>query len=850
MAVMFAVHAEISVSSFERNGIVTENYPWKQTSLCRSSFYPRPVLVLDLNVRKMKRIGTYSLRAPNCRKMYAFSKGESAKQLVGGGILENKFDFKPSFDEYLKVMESARTGRENKQRHNSNRYRSKNGIMERERENVKLGKLVEHSHPEKRNLVTEQNENADGGTDEVVFGRSRVNYRESGGRGLKDVRKMDLWKGSSELGCVGKFQGLVQDELEGNESNMDMKMNTTQGGERTKGRRTKYQIGSLVPELKDFKDLSEQERSGQLHAAENTGRRMNVGGELGHERSHVQAKTIIGRKTALNNGNALRSYGNFFEEGDNNDVKMERAAFKNFEDFNDVVDKPRVSRMDMEERIQKLAKRLNGADINMPEWMFSKMMRSAKIRFCDHSILRCIQILGKLGNWRRVLQVIEWLQLRERFKSHRTRYIYTSALDVLGKARRPVESLNVFYAMQQHMSSYPDLVAYHCIAVTLGQAGHMKELFDVIDCMRSLPKKKYKMEILEKWDPRLEPDIVVYNSVMFACGKYNLVHEFFRKMQKSSIPNALNYKVLVNTLWREGKTDEAVLAVQDMQRRGIVGSAALYYDLARCLCSVGRCQEALMQIEKMCGVANKPLVVTYTGLIQASLDSGNIQNGAYIFNEMRKFCHPNLVTFNIMIKAYVGHGMFKEAKELFQKMLDDGNHIRSTFDYKTRVMPDIYSFNTMLDACIAEKRWDEFEFVYRVMLNHGYYFNAKRHLRMILEASRAGKGEPLEITWTHLVQTNQILPPSLIKERFCMKLGKGDYAAAISCITGQTTSASQAFSKTALLKLFKENIQRFQKDSLYCLIHELNTLIDINDLPNPVLLNLFASLTNFLRTNG
>lgn len=62
------------------------------------------------------------------------------------------------------------------------------------------------------------------------------------------------------------------------------------------------------------------------------------------------------------------------------------------------------------------------------------------------------------------------------------------------------------------MSSYPDVVAYHSIAVTLGQAGHMKELFDIIDTMRSPPKKKFKNG-LEKWDPRLEPDIVVYNAV-------------------------------------------------------------------------------------------------------------------------------------------------------------------------------------------------------------------------------------------------------------------------------------------------------------------------------------------------
>lgn len=41
----------------------------------------------------------------------------------------------------------------------------------------------------------------------------------------------------------------------------------------------------------------------------------------------------------------------------------------------------------------------------------------------------------------------------------------------------------------------------------------MKELFDVIDCMRTLPKKKFNLGPLQKWDPRLEPDLVIYNAV-------------------------------------------------------------------------------------------------------------------------------------------------------------------------------------------------------------------------------------------------------------------------------------------------------------------------------------------------
>lgn len=69
--------------------------------------------------------------------------------------------------------------------------------------------------------------------------------------------------------------------------------------------------------------------------------------------------------------------------------------------------------------------RLNGADINMPEWQFSKAIRSAKIRYTDYTVMRLIHFLGKLGNWRRVLQVIEWLQRQDRYKSNKLRYIFT-----------------------------------------------------------------------------------------------------------------------------------------------------------------------------------------------------------------------------------------------------------------------------------------------------------------------------------------------------------------------------------------------------------------------------------------
>ncbi|KAK6932021.1 Pentatricopeptide repeat, partial [Dillenia turbinata] len=337
--------------------------------------------------------------------------------------------------------------------------------------------------------------------------------------------------------------------------------------------------------------------------------------------------------------------------------------------------------------------------------------------------------------------------------------------------------------------------------------------------------------------------------VMYACGKYNLVHEFFRKMQKSCTANALTYKVLINTLWGEGKTDEAILAVQEMERRGIIGSASLYYDLARCLCSAGRCQEALAQIDKICKVANKPLVVTYTGLIQACLESGRVQDGAYIFGQMRGFCKPNLVTCNIMLKAYLGHAMFDEANNLFHNMLEDGNKVTNKADYKDRVTPDIYTFNIMLDACVSEKRWEDLEYIFQQMLQHGYYISTKHHVGMILDACRAGKGELVELTWKHLTRADQVPPPSLVKERFLLKLEEDDYDAALYSLRICPLSGLRAFSKKAWLNLLEENSHRVTKDALVGLIQKIVNSIAADDSQKIVFQNLVSSCREFLWTN-
>lgn len=54
--------------------------------------------------------------------------------------------------------------------------------------------------------------------------------------------------------------------------------------------------------------------------------------------------------------------------------------------------------------------------------------------------------------------------------------------------------------------------------------------------------------------------------------------------------------VLVRAFWEEGKVNEAVEVVRDMEQRGVVGTASVYYELASCLCNNGRWQDAILEV--------------------------------------------------------------------------------------------------------------------------------------------------------------------------------------------------------------------------------------------------------------
>ncbi|KAK1326749.1 Pentatricopeptide repeat-containing protein [Acorus calamus] len=578
---MLVSNLRMGTFNFDQKLIFHFKSPCKPYRVPEFSISRKPICSITFHAKKN---WSFDSRRPTCRIPNALP--------INTGSLDKEFKFEPNFDDYVKAMESARSGsdkhlgksvdglQDNESKDDSSRTdgvdssdsscgKSDNGIRGEtsgggwglvegimgtsgsesvpkgsdvvlggghgvglRRTSSRFGERNIKDHPEKRNYEdryygqfessTRQNEKKqlrqNGTMERDVVDGVEMGISRCGGSSDKTNAKVSAGRFGVYKRESRKFYGGKADERQ-SRPEVDRSIWDKGSGRRLIYRRWHESIlkdneagitGRGVNRMELEKDIIDHDterfkwqREGL--ETEQVRRRLNEAPQRLWRRT--EKSDAYKTSTSL----SLATVDDF--DADYND----RAAFKSFEVFTDVRNKRRVSRMELEDRIQKLAKWLNGTDINMPQWQFSKMIHSAKIRFTDHSILRVIQILGDLGNWQRVLQVVEWLQSHQRFESYKSRYIYTTVLNVLGKAKRPVEALNVFHAMRQELSSYPDLAAYHCIAVILGQAGYMKELFDVIDCMRSTPKKKFKLGVLQKWDPRLEPDLVVYNAVLNAC---------------------------------------------------------------------------------------------------------------------------------------------------------------------------------------------------------------------------------------------------------------------------------------------------------------------------------------------
>ncbi|KAH1250064.1 Pentatricopeptide repeat-containing protein, chloroplastic [Glycine max] len=534
------------------------------------------------------------------------------------------------------------------------------------------------------------------------------------------------------------------------------------------------------------------------------------------------------------------------------------------------------------EVIRFLVDSLSDREIIMKDWKFSRMMKMSGLPFTEEQLLRIVELLGFKHCWKQALSVVQWVYNYKDHRKFQSRFVYTKLLSVLGKAGRPKEALQIFNMMRENIHIYPDIAAYHSIAVTLGQAGLLKELLNTVECMRQKPKAFMHRK---NWDPVLEPDLVIYNAVLNACvpskqwkgvswvfkqlrksglkpngvtyglamevmlesGNYDLVHEFFGKMKRSGevqkpllIKVVLYFIVLVRTFWKEGKVDEAVKAVRDMERRGVIGTASVYYELACCLCNNGRWQDAILEVDNIRSLPRaKPLEVTFTGMIKASMDGGHINDCICIFEYMKDHCVPNIGAINTILKVYGQNDMFSKAKVLFEEVKVAKSEFYATpGGGNSSVVPDVYTYNSMLEASASAQQWEYFEHVYREMIVSGYQLDQDKHLPLHVKASRAGKLHLLEHAFDNILEAGEIPHHLFFFELVIQAIAQHNYERAVILINTMAYAPFQV-TEEQWANLFKESEDRISLENLERLLDALGNCDVVSE---PTVSNLTRSL--------
>lgn len=220
--------------------------------------------------------------------------------------MKNELEFKPSFDQYLKAMESVKNNTLVKKKGLHNEFQDDEVSSSSGKQK---NKGFRNERKQKSDGSKRRSRSLDSKSDEVDRIRERDNIIKSnlnGGRGGSVVER-------------GVTYDLEQQVVSIRERNNSRKGGKTLGG------------GDNFVDRKKAMDRGPGKRYSEIESMTNRN----------------------GRRNVKSNGSSKR----FLNRGyDSDDLVVERAAFKNLEDPNNVISKAHFSHKEMEERIQKLAK--------------------------------------------------------------------------------------------------------------------------------------------------------------------------------------------------------------------------------------------------------------------------------------------------------------------------------------------------------------------------------------------------------------------------------------------------------------------------------------------------------------
>lgn len=189
-----------------------------------------------------------------------------------------------------------------------------------------------------------------------------------------------------------------------------------------------------------------------------------------------------------------------------------------------------------------------------------------------------------------------------------------------------------------------------------------------------------------------------------------LYFQVFRWMQKQRWYIADNgvYSKLISVMGKKGQTRMAMWLFSEMRNSGCRPDSSVYNSLITAHLhskdKVKALSKALGYFRKMKGMERcKPNIVTYNILLRAFAQAGNVEQVNDLFKDLEEsIVSPDVYTFNGVMDAYGKNRMIPEMESVLSRMKS------------SQCKPDIITFNLLIDS--YGKR-QEFEKMEQVMQN-------------------------------------------------------------------------------------------------------------------------------------
>ncbi|EEF30336.1 pentatricopeptide repeat-containing protein PPR5 homolog, chloroplastic [Ricinus communis] len=189
--------------------------------------------------------------------------------------------------------------------------------------------------------------------------------------------------------------------------------------------------------------------------------------------------------------------------------------------------------------------------------------------------------------------------------------------------------------------------------------------------------------------------------------------EVFRWMQKQRwyIADSGVYSKLISVMGKKGQTRMAMWLFSEMRNSGCRPDSSVYNALITAhLHSKDKAKaliKALGYFEKMKGMQRcQPNVVTYNILLRAFAQARNVNQVNALFKDLdQSIVSPDIYTYNGVMDAYGKNGMIREMESVLSRMKSN------------QCKPDIITFNLLIDSYGKKQDFDKMEQVFKSLLH-------------------------------------------------------------------------------------------------------------------------------------